>query len=85
VHTIRVTSYLGDMDDMKEVVVIGPYPDEADRDAAIERLDRLPDVRGNLDLEPSRIPPDAAVYSATAEQAAAADTLDALAAALYGR
>lgn len=81
-HTIRVTSYLGDMDDLREVNIIGPYPNEADRDEAIERLDALPDVRGNLDLEPSQMNPDGVDNRCSAEAVAHAQSMDDIAKAL---
>ncbi len=83
-HTIRVTSYLGDLDDEREILIIGPYPDADAVNAAIDRLDRLPDVRGNLDLEPSKIPPDAAEFSTSAESVAAATRMEDIADALFG-
>ncbi len=84
-HTIRVTSYLGDRDDMLEVLVIGPYPDVESRDAAIERLDQLPEVRGNLDLEPSELDPAGADWSATADAVADATSMEDIHDALFGR
>lgn len=67
-HTIRVTNYLGDRDDMMEILIIGPYPTEADRDAALDRLAKLPGVRGNFDLEPSQLGVLGADFSSSAEK-----------------
>lgn len=49
---IRVISYLGDYDDYFDCEVIAPFGSEAERDAELRRLSRLPGMYGRLEFEP---------------------------------
>lgn len=71
-HSIRVTDYTGDLDTLREVILIGPFPDAAERDAELTRLSTLPGVDGNYDFEGSGLDPAAADRSATAAKVARA-------------
>lgn len=56
VFTVRVTNYGGDEDDLRAVLIIGPYPSAGARDADMLRFNALPGVYGNASFGPSRIP-----------------------------
>lgn len=56
VFTIRVTNYCGDEDDLRAVLIIGPYPAVEARNADMARFAALPGVYGNAAFGPSRIP-----------------------------
>lgn len=56
-ETIRVHSYVGDLDDADEVIVIGPYADAAERDAELARLQGIRGLnRGDFTFSDCDIP-----------------------------
>jgi len=55
-QTIRVISYVGDLDDADEVIIIGPYDAEMERDGEVKRLSALSALRGMYEFEASDIP-----------------------------
>lgn len=76
--TIRMTNYAGDMDDLHEVNVIGPYDTAEQRDADLARLDKLPGNNGDAEFEPSRLNPEGADRRATPAQVAGVTNLSEL-------
>lgn len=82
-HTIRVVNYLGDYDDMDEMILIGPYATADERNAALLRLEAVPGVRGNLTFHPSVSNPLHADVSASAWQVAEVNNLDELVEAIW--
>lgn len=75
--SIRVVNYLGDYDDLGDLLLIGPYDTQRERDADLRRLAGLPEVYGNVELEPSTVDPAATRLRATpAEVADVADVYD---------
>ena len=55
-QTIRVISYVGDLDDADEVIVIGQYATETERNAEIRRLSALSALSGLYEFEASDMP-----------------------------
>lgn len=80
-HTIRVTNYWGDYDDLNDLLIIGPYGNREARDRDIARLAQLDDVPGSATFAPSTISPDAADSSAAPDRLTNAANLDDLVAA----
>lgn len=80
--TIRVHNYCGDLDDLHDLNIIGPYPDAETRDRDLERLAALPDMACHLEVEPSTVAPEAADRRVHPDQLADAanltDVLDVL-------
>ena len=54
--TIRVISYVGDLDDADDIIVIGPYDTQAARDTELERLANMRGLSGMFEFERSDIP-----------------------------
>lgn len=67
--TIRVIMR-GDYDDQMTLRVVGPFDTEAERDAELARLKKLPSMLEGAWLDPSTMPPSAAEESITPEVSA---------------
>ncbi len=52
---IRLVDFRGDFDDYFEIKVVGPYPDDAARNADLARLRALPGDHGCVQFLPDRI------------------------------
>lgn len=76
--TIRLKNYRGDLDDLYDVYLIGPYVDTATRDHELGRLTSLPGVHGNVTLHQSTAPPSLGDYSADPDRVAGVRDLDEL-------
>lgn len=83
-HSIRVINYWGDLDDLHDLIAIGPYPTAHDRNIDMARIASLPHVDGSAQLEPSTLDPAEADYRATPEEVADVVDLTGLIKALYG-
>ena len=80
--TIRVVNYCGDLDDLNDLNLIGPYPDADSRDEDMARLARLNGVYGSLQFQPSTANPAAASCSCSPEAVAGVSDLTGLLVAL---
>ena len=55
--SIHVVDYVGDLDSLNEINLIGPFDTVQERDAMIDRLSALPDMRGDYEFHPSTLDP----------------------------
>src|SRR4051794_41109875 len=53
--SIRVHNFWGDLDSLHDLIVVGPYPDAAARNADLYRLAALPGMHGVAKFEPSTL------------------------------
>jgi hypothetical protein len=56
VYSIRVISYVGDLEDADEIIVIGPYFTEAARDMELSRLGAMSTLGGDFRFDSCDIP-----------------------------
>lgn len=82
-HTIRVTDYGGDLDTLREVIIIFGFDTAAERDAEIARLYAISDIGGWYDFEPSTIPGESADTRCHVSRLAGADDHIAVSDAIY--
>lgn len=75
---IRMIECRGDEDDYRMVNLIGPYTDEAQRDAELDRLSAMPGVYGDVEFVPFAGDPIDADRVMRAQHAAAATRLEEL-------
>ncbi|MEU0078420.1 hypothetical protein ABZY58_11035 [Micromonospora tulbaghiae] len=73
--TIQVVNFCGDVDDLNDLNLIGPYPDAASRDRDMARLAQLDGVYGSLQFQPSAASPVTASHSCTPDAVADASDL----------
>ncbi|MER7166808.1 hypothetical protein ABT336_12190 [Micromonospora sp. NPDC000207] len=82
--SIEVTAYWGDIDTLHTLHMIGPYPDEAARDADLTRLRALPGNQGDAKFHPTRKNPDLAEQRCTPDKVAGIKHFNQIVGALYG-
>jgi hypothetical protein len=79
-HSIRAIDYTGDLETLRDVYLLGPFPSAGERDGEIQRLYQLPGMRGSYDFEASELDPasgaHAAVTATAAAQVRSADDLE---------
>lgn len=84
-HSIRVIPYWGDLDNLADILIIGPYPSVEARDQDLHRLENLHGAYGSAEFLPSTLDPSTPGLDghATPAQVAGCGTLEDLAHLLY--